>query len=177
MSQKSLCHRDPGSDFRSKSLWLFDKLLNFSGPHCYCCSVTAQFCPTLCDPIDCRAPGLPVLHRLPESAQTHAHWVGDAIQPSHPLVPFSSCLQSFPASGSFPMSQLFTSGSQSTGASALVLPVNIQDWFPLGLTGLISLSPRDSQESSPTPESKSIHWYLEIETMNFPPGFILLVLY
>jgi len=56
-------------------------------------------------------------------------------------VPFSSRLQSFPASGSFPMSQFFTSGGQSIGvsASASVLPMNIQDWFPLGLTGLISL--------------------------------------
>ena len=54
-------------------------------------------------------------------------------------VPFFSCLQSFPASGSFPMSWLFTSGGQSVGASASVLPMNIQDWFPLGLTGLISL--------------------------------------
>jgi len=55
--------------------------------------------------------------------------------------PFSSCLQSFPASGSFLMSQLFESGGQSIGASALasVLPMNIQNWFPLGLTGLISL--------------------------------------
>ena len=59
---------------------------------------------------------------------------------SSSVVPFSSCLQSFPASRSFPMSQLFTSGGQSIGvsASALVLPMNIQDWFPLGLTGLIS---------------------------------------
>ena len=54
-------------------------------------------------------------------------------------IPFSSCLQSFPASGSFPISQLFTSGGQSIGASASVLPVNIQGWFPLGSTGLISL--------------------------------------
>ena len=62
------------------------------------------------------------------------------IQPSHPLPPpFSSCPQSFPAAESFPMSQLFTSGGQSIGASASVLPVNIQDWFPLGLTSLISL--------------------------------------
>ena len=65
----------------------------------------------------------------------------NAIQPSHPIVPFSSCLQSFPASGSFPVSQFFTSGGQSTGASASasVLPMNIQGWFPLGLTGWISL--------------------------------------
>ena len=74
-------------------------------------------------------------------AQTHVRWVGDAIQPSHPVVPFSFCTQSFPASGSFPVSWLFTSGGQSTGVSALasVLPMNIQGWFPLGLTGLISL--------------------------------------
>ena len=58
---------------------------------------------------------------------------------SSSVIPFSSCLPSFPASGSFQMSQFFTSGGQSIEASASVLPVNIQDWFPLGLTGLISL--------------------------------------
>ena len=69
----------------------------------------------------------------------------DAIQPYYPqpliLIPFSSCFQSFPASVSFPMSWLFASGGQSIGVSALssVLPMNIQDWFPLGLTGLISV--------------------------------------
>ena len=70
---------------------------------------------------------------------------------SSSVVPFSSCLQSFPTSGSFQMGQLFVSGGQSIGASGSVsvLPVNIQDWFPLGLTGFIC--PRDSQESSPTP--------------------------
>ena len=82
----------------------------------------------------------------------------------HPIIlssdiPFSSCLQSFPASGSFPRSQFFASDSQSIGASAsaLVLPMNIQDWFPVRLTGLISLQSRDSQESSPTPQFKSIN--------------------
>ena len=64
-----------------------------------------------------------------------------SIQPSHPVVSFSSCLQSFLASGSFPVSQFFTSCGQSivASASASVLPMNIQDWFPLGLTGWISL--------------------------------------
>ena len=62
----------------------------------------------LCDPMDCPTPGLPVLHRLPELAQTHVHRVGDAIQPSRPVIPFPSCLQSFPASGSFLTSQLFS---------------------------------------------------------------------
>ena len=73
-------------------------------------------------------------------------------------VPFSSCLQSFPASRSFPLSQFFASGGQSIGvlATASVLPMNIQDSFPLGLTDLISLQSKDSQESSPTPQFKSI---------------------
>ena len=92
-----------------------------------------------CDPMNCSTPGLPVHHQLLEPTQTHVHWVGDAIQPSHPLS--SSCLHSFPASRSFPRSQFFASGGQSIGVStsALLLPTNIQDWSPLGLTGLISL--------------------------------------
>ena len=78
----------------------------------------------------------------PRVTQTHVHQVGDAIPTiSSSVAPFFSCLQSFPASGSFPVSQFFASGGQSIGvsASASVLPMNIQDWFPLGLTGLISL--------------------------------------
>ena len=147
-------------------------------------SSVAQSCPTLCDPMNCSMPGLPVYHQLPEFTQTHVHRVGDAIQPSHPcrplyvlpsifpsfwpfqwvgslcqvastgtsacfplafcisvvrgsvqfscsvmpnhlisVVPFFSCLQPFPASGSFEVSQFFTSGGQSIGVS--VLPVNI----------------------------------------------------
>ena len=66
-----------------------------------------------------------------------SRWCHPTISSS--VVPFSSCLLSFPASGSFLMSQLFTSGGQSIGASGSVLPMNIQDWFSLGLTGLISL--------------------------------------
>ena len=106
---------------------------------CCCWRPVAQLCTNLCDSLDCNTPDFPVLHHFLELAQTHAHWVGDAIQPSHSVIPFSSCLQSFPASGSFLMSQLFTSGGQSIGASASVLPKNIKDWFPLGLTGLIPL--------------------------------------
>ena len=262
-----------------RGIWLSrtffsSQLLNF-----HCCSV-AQWCPTLCDLMDYSMPGFPVHHQIPELAQTHVHWVSDAIQTSHPLlpptpltfnlfqhqslfqwvgslhqvakvlelqlqhqsfndysglisfrvdwfdilavqgtlksllqnhsskaltlqrsaffmaqllhpymllrllshfsrvrlfatpwitpcpsptpgvhpnscplsrwchqsisssvIPFPSCPQSFPTSGSFPMSQLFASGSQSIGVSASisVLPVNIQDWFPLGWTGWISL--------------------------------------
>ena len=106
---------------------------------CHVCLV-AQLCPTLWDPRDCSTPGFPVHHQLPELAQTHVCRVGDALQPSCPLL-FSSCLQSFSASGSFPVSQFFASTGQRIGmsASASVLPMNIQDRFPLGLTGLISL--------------------------------------
>ena len=72
---------------------------------------------------------------------------------------FSSCLQCFPASGSFPMSQLFAWGGQSVGVSALasVLPINIQGWFPLRLTVWSPCSPRDSQESSPEPQFENIN--------------------
>ena len=90
-------------------------------------------------PMNCSMPGLPVHHQLPEFTQTHAHRVSDAISSS--VVPFSSCPQSLPASGSFPMSQLFAWGGQSirVSASASVLPMNTQDWFPSGWTGWISL--------------------------------------
>ena len=76
-----------------------------------------------------------------------SQWCHPTISSS--LVPFSSCLQSFPASGSFPMSGLFTSGSQSIGASASasVLPMNIQDWFPLGLIDLISFQSKGLSKS------------------------------
>ena len=78
---------------------------------------------------------------------------------SSSVVPFSSCLQSFPESGFFQMSQLFTSGGQNIGVSAstLVCPMNIQDWFPLGCTGGSPCSPRGSQESLPIPQFKSIN--------------------
>ena len=108
---------------------------------CYCS--VAKSCSTLCHPMNCSTSGFPVLHYLPESAQTYVHWICDAIQPSHPL--------STPSSPAFNLSQhkgLFkwvtSSGGQSIGASASasVLPVNIQDWFPLGWTGRISLQPK-----------------------------------
>ena len=110
------------------------KLLQFSS--------VAQSCRTLHDPMDCSMPGLPVHQQLLEFTETHLHWVADTIQPSHPLVvPLSSHLQSFPASGSFQISQFFASGGQNIGVSAStsVLPMNYQDWSPLGLTGWISL--------------------------------------
>ena len=110
------------------NIWIENEVKN-------CCCTVTQLCLTLCD---YSTPGFPVFHQLLELAQTHVHWVGHAISSS--IVP-SSCLQSFPASGSFPMSWLFASGGQTiwASASATVLPKNIQGWFPLGLTGLISL--------------------------------------
>ena len=100
-------------------------------------------CLNLCDPMDCSTSGFAVLHYFPKFAQSHVHWVSDAIHPtiSSSVVPFSSHLQSFPASGSFPMSQLFSPSGLSIGASASasVLPMNIQHWSPLGWTGWISL--------------------------------------
>ena len=91
-------------------------LLILTLKYCSCCSV-AKLCPIVCGPMDCGTPSFSVLHYLLEFAQTHVHGVSDAIQPSHPLS--SSCPQSFPASGPFPMSQFFSSGGQSIGASVL----------------------------------------------------------
>ena len=93
----------------------------------------------LCNPMNRSMPGLPVHQQLLAFTQTHVHWVSNAISSS--VVPFFSCPQSFPVSGSFQMSQLFAWGGQSTRVSALasVLPMNIQDWFPLEWIGWISL--------------------------------------
>ena len=103
-------------------------------------SSVAQSCPALCSPMDCSIPGFPVHHQLLELAQTHVHQVSDAIQPSHPLL--SSSLPAFNLSQHWRLFQWVNSSHQVAkgGAPAsAVLPTNIQDWFPLGLTGLISL--------------------------------------
>ena len=94
----------------------------------------------LCNPMDCSTPGLPVHHQLLEFAQTQCP-LSQCCHPtiSSSVIPFFSCLQSFPTLESFRMSQFFASGGQSIGASALALPMNIQGWFPLGWTALISL--------------------------------------
>ena len=105
-------------------------------------SWVTQSCLTLYSSMDCSMPGFPVHHQLPEPTKTHVphQWCHPTISSS--VILFSSGLQSFLASGSFQMSQLFASGSQSIGASALasVLPMNSQDWSPLGWAGWISLS-------------------------------------
>ena len=104
-------------------------------------SSVAQLYLTLCDPMDCMMPGFPVYHPTPgaySNSCPSSWWCHSTISSS--VVPFSSCLQSFPASGSFPKNQFFTSGGQSIGVSAStsVLSKNMQDWFPLGWTGWIS---------------------------------------
>ena len=106
-------------------------------------SLVAQLCLTLCDPMGRSTPGLPVHHQLPRvypnpcplSQWCHLTTISSSV------IPFSSHLQSFPASGSFQMSQLFALGGQSIGVSlsTSVLPMNTQDWSPLGWTGWISL--------------------------------------
>ena len=105
--------------------------------HC-CCSV-AKSCPTLCNLMDCSTVGSPVLYHLPEFAQTHIHWVSDVTQPFHPISsPSPPVFSLFQHQGIFQWvgsSHLHIGGS----ASASALPMNIQDWFPLGWTGLIAL--------------------------------------
>ena len=105
-------------------------------------SSVAQSCPTLWDPMNCTMWGLPVRHQLPEFTQSHVHWVSDAIQLSHPLSsPYPPALNLSQHWGSFQISQLFASGGQNIGVSAStsVLPMNTQDWSPLGWNGRISL--------------------------------------
>ena len=108
---------------------------SFGFANCYCCLVTKSR-PTLCGHLNCSMPGVPVLHNFLQFAPCPlGWWYHPTISSS--VTPFSSCPQSFPASGCFPMSQFFISGGQSIGASALasVLPANIQlissriDWF------------------------------------------------
>ena len=132
---------------------------------CYCCSV-AKLCLILCDSMDCSMPSLLVPQHLPEFAQIRVHWVSDAICfiLCHPLLFLPSVFPGIKIFSFFShqifshQSLLFTLGGQSIGASAAVsvLPMNIQDWFPLGLTGLISLQRDYSHESSPAPQFKSI---------------------
>ena len=123
-------------------------------------SSVTQLCPTLCNPMDCSMPGLLVHHQLLEITQTHVHWVSDAIQPSHPL--------SFPSPPTFNLSQhqgLFTWVSSSHQvAKVLEFQLQLQSFHWIFRTDLLydwlvgsPCSPRDSQESSPTPQFKIIN--------------------
>ena len=105
----------------------------------------SQSCLTLCDPMNRSTPGPPVHHQLPEFTQTHVHRVSDAIQPSHPLSSLSPSAPNPSQRQSFPMSQLFAWGGQSTGVSALAsfLPKKSQGWSPSEWTGWISLQSKE----------------------------------
>jgi len=103
-------------------------------------SSVAQSCPTLCNPMDCSMLGLPAHHQLPEFTQTHVHWVRDAIQPSHPLSSTSPTFNISQHQGLFKWVSLNQVAKVlGVSASASILPMNIQDWSPLGWTGWISL--------------------------------------
>ena len=148
---------------------------------CHCCCSVAKSSLTLRDLMDYSMPGSPVLHYLLELLKLMSTV---SVMPSNHLVPFS-CLQSFPASGSFLIGQLFTPGGQNTVASASAsdLPMNIQDWFPSELTGLISLLSKGlSRVFSSTTVQKhqffgtqpslwsNLHmctWLLEIDSIQF----------
>ena len=129
-------------------------------PHVGSVQLITQLCPTLCDPMNCSTPGLPVHHHLPEFTQTHVRWVGDAIQPSHPLSSPSP-----PAPNPSQHQSLFQ-WVNSSHEVAKVLEFQLQhhsfqrnpraDLLQNGLVGS-PCSPRDSQESSPTPQFKSIN--------------------
>ena len=123
-------------------------------------SSVAQSCPTLCDPMNRSMPGLPVHHQLPEFTQTHIHRVGDAIQPSHPLS------SPFPPARNPSQRQSLFQWVNSLHEVAKVLKFQLQhhslqrnpraDLLQSGLVGS-PCSPRDTQESSPTPQFKSIN--------------------
>ena len=139
-----------GGEWIHVNIWLnpFTAHLKLS-QHCYLAiqfssvqfSSVSQLCPTLCDPMDFSTPDLPVHHQLPvyPNSCLLSRWFHPTILSS--VIPFSFCLLSFPAFGSFPMSQFFASGGQGIGvsASASVLPMNTLDWSPLGWTVWISL--------------------------------------
>ena len=126
---------------------------------CCCCHCSvAQSCPTLCDPKDYCTPGFPVLHQLPELAQTHVHWVGDTIQSSHPVIPSSSCPQS--------SMRVFSSESVLHIRWPKYWSFSFSVNLPNEYSGLISFRmdwldllarPRESQESSPAPQFKSLN--------------------
>ena len=122
------------------SMWQLSAWVFRSYKHQF--SSVIQSCPTLCDPMSRSTPGLPVHHQLPEFTQTHVHWVGDAMQPSHPLSsPFPPAPNPSQHQSLSQWVNFFTWGGQSTGISALptVLRKKSQGWSPSEWTGWISL--------------------------------------
>ena len=145
-------------DLNSKDLY---RVFFFQWIHTVQFSWVAQLCPTPWDPMDCvwhaRTLCPSPISRAYSNSGPSSWWCHPTISSS--VVPFSSCLQPVPASGSFPGTQLFASGGQSIGVSAstLVLLMNIQDWSPLGWICRMSLQSKGLSVSSPTPQFKSIN--------------------
>ena len=123
----------------------FSRRRNMSSSRIHCCYITfssVQSCLTLCDPMNCGTPSLPVCHQFPELTQTHVHRVSDAIQPSHPLLsPFPPAPNPSQHQSFFQTVNFSHEVAKSIGVSALApfLPMNTQDWSPLEWTGWISL--------------------------------------
>ena len=123
-----------------------------------CNPLVTQSCLTLCNPNGQPHARLPCLSPSPRVCPNLSplnQWCHPTTSSS--VTPFSSSCQSFPASGSFPMSQFFAPGGQSIRAPASVLPMNIHGWFPSGLTGLISLQSKGLSRVSPAPQFESIN--------------------
>ena len=137
---------------------------------CKVTSSVAQLCPTLCDPMDCSTPVFPVHHQLPEPTQSHVHWVSDAIQTSHPLLsPSPTFLNLSQHQGLF---QWVSSSHQVSEVLEFQLQHQSLQWifrvdFHLDWLVWSPCSPRDSQESSPTPQFKSIN-YLALSFLYSP---------
>ena len=141
---KPLCNCEVGRALRAHHVFVFvffSAILKGRSSDQF--SSVSQSCLTLCDPMNCSTPGLPVHHQLLEFTQTHIHRVGDPAISSF-VVPFSSCPQSLPTSGSFPMSRLFAwDGWTGLSALASFFPKNTQGWSLLEWTGWISLQFRE----------------------------------
>ena len=158
---RRVTEREWGKEIWGKQPWVWNfrerKKLKFSSVQFT--SVT-QSCLTLCDPMNHSTPGLPVHHQLSESAQTHVHWVSDAIQPSHPLLsPSPPVLNLYQHQGLF---KWVTSSHEVAKVLEFKLQHQSFQWTPrteLLQDGLVDspCSLRDSQESSPTPQFKSIN--------------------
>ena len=120
-------------------VWKKDQFFTMSR----CCYSVTKLYLTLCEPMNCRTPGFSVLYYLPEFTQSHADWISNAIQPSHPLSSPSPLAFNISQHQGLFSSQLFASCGQIIEASASVHPMNIQGWLPLGFTGLISLQSKE----------------------------------
>ena len=133
-----------------------------------CCSI-AKLCMTLCNPVKCSTPGFPTSPSPGACSNSCplSRWCHPTISSS--VAPFSSCLQSFPAPGSFPVSQLFPSGGQNVGASASVFPINTQGWFPLGFKESTA-NAGDIRDSDTAPDWKDPLEESMTSTSVFLPG-------